>query len=268
MVGKHLTAATRPVFVTTTKNYFLSDRQEGTVSDMLDESWTPPAILVAVDLVILTLRATALQVLLVERGIEPFQGAQALPGGFLNNADEGLLAAAHRELSEEANLDGSRLHLEQLSAYGEPDRDPRGRIISVAYLAIAPGLPEPIAGTDAAGASWRPVDAVLSGRLKLAFDHQRIVADGVERARTKLEHSALATAFCDDIFTISDLQRVYEAVWGVSLDPRNFYRKVQGVPGFIVSAGSDRRTTKGRPARLFRAGPRTVLYPPLARPES
>lgn len=237
------------------------------VAVMSDESWSPPAVLIAVDLVILTLRASELHVLLVERGIEPYQGDQALPGGFLNNADEGLLAAAHRELNEEANLDGSRLHLEQLGAYGEPGRDPRGRIISVAYLAVAPGLPEPVAGTDAARASWKPVEGVLSGHLKLAFDHQQIVTDGVERARTKLEHSALATAFCGQTFTISELQQVYEAVWGVQLDPRNFYRKVQGVPGFIVSAGSNRRTTKGRPARLFRAGARTVLYPPLVRPE-
>ncbi|MBV8893052.1 MAG: NUDIX hydrolase, partial [Acidobacteria bacterium] len=107
----------------------------------------------------------------------------------------------------------------------------------------------------------------LSGRMRLAFDHQQIVADGVERARTKLEHSAFATAFCDETFTISELQQVYEAVWGIPLDPRNFYRKLQAVPRFIVPAGSGRRTTKGRPARLFRAGPQTVLYPPLVRPD-
>jgi 8-oxo-dGTP diphosphatase len=235
---------------------------------MPDESWSPPAVLIAVDLVILTLRASQLHVLLVERGIEPYQGDLALPGGFLNNAGEDILAAAHRELREEANLNASRLHLEQLGAYGAPGRDPRGRIISVAYLAIAPGLPEPVAGTDAASACWKPIEGVLSGRLKLAFDHQQILTNGVERARTKLEHSALATAFCDETFTISELQQVYEAVWGVQLDLRNFYRKVQAVPGFIVPAGSDRRTTKGRPARLFQAGPRTVLYPPLVRPES
>ncbi|GAA0528175.1 NUDIX hydrolase [Saccharopolyspora subtropica] len=204
----------------------------------------------------------------MERGVEPYEGDPALPGGFLNNVEEGILAAAHRELREEADLDASRLHLEQLGAYGEPGRDPRGRVVSVAYLAIAPGLPEPVAGTDAAGAFWTPVEEVLSGRLKLAFDHQQIVADGVERARAKLEHSALAAAFCAETFTIAELQKVYEAVWGVQLDPRNFYRKVQGVPGFIVPAGAERRTTKGRPARLFRAGPRTVLHPPLVRPDT
>lgn len=234
---------------------------------MLEDTWSPPNVLLTVDLVLLTLRASTLHVLLVERGIEPFEGALALPGGFLNNAGEHILDAARRELREEANLDASQLHLEQLGTYGRPDRDPRGRIVSVAYLAIAPGLPEPIAGTDAARASWRPADDVLSGRLSVAFDHHQIVADGIERARTKLEHSALAAAFCNETFTISELQRVYEAVWGVRLDQRNFYRKVQAVHGFIVPAPSDRRITSGRPARLFRAGPRTVLHPPLVRPD-
>lgn len=235
---------------------------------MSDSSWSPPSVVIAVDLVILTLHAARLDILLVQRGVKPYRGALALPGGFLNNAGEGLLAAAHRELREEANLDGSRFHLEQLGAYGDPGRDPRGRIVSVPYLAIAPGLPEPVAGTDAADASWQPVDGVLSGRLALAFDHRRIAADGVERARTKLENTALATAFCGETFTIAELQQVYEAVWGVPLDPRNFYRKVQAVPDFIVPVGSGRRNTKGRPARLFRAGPRAVLHPPLVRPET
>lgn len=234
---------------------------------MSAEPWLPPSVLVAVDLVILTLRESTLQVLLVERGVEPYQGAQALPGGFLNNIDEDLLAAAYRELREEAALDAERLHLEQLGVYGAPGRDPRGRVISIAYLAIAPGLPEPAAGTDAADASWYPVEAALSGRPELAFDHHRILTDGVERARAKLEHSALATAFVDSTFTISELHQVYEAVWGIRLDPRNFYRKLQAVPGFIVPSGAERRTTGGRPARLFRAGPRTVLHPPLVRPD-
>ena len=234
---------------------------------MSEESWSPPAILLTVDLVILTLRGSVLHVLLVERGKEPFKGGQALPGGFLRTEGEDILEAARRELREEADLAGTRLHLEQLGTYGAPGRDPRARIVSVAYLAIAPGLPEPVAGTDAASASWRPVDDVLSGRLAVAFDHRRIIVDGVERARTKLEYSAIATAFCDETFTISELQRVYEAVWGVALDQRNFYRKVQAVSGFIVPAASERRVTKGRPARLFRAGPCTALYPPLVRPE-
>ena len=227
-----------------------------------------PPVLVAVDLVILTLRGSSFQVLLIERGNEPFRGSRALPGGFLKRVDEDLYDAALRELREETELDGDGLHIEQLGFYGKPDRDPRGRVVSVVYLAIAPGLPEPVAGTDAAEAAWISVEEIISGRIPLAFDHRQILNDAIERARTKLEHTPLATAFCAPTFTIADLQRVYEAVWGVELDPRNFYRKVQGVPGFIVSAGTERRATKGRPARLFRAGQATVLHPPITRPEN
>lgn len=235
--------------------------------ELEEDPWEPPLVLLAVDLVILTLRASTFHVLLIERGIEPFEGSWALPGGFLNNAAEGVFQAALRELKEEADLDGTQLHIEQLGAYGEPERDPRGRVVSVAYLAIAPGLPEPVAGTDASGAAWKPVEQVLSGRVPLAFDHRRIVLDAVERARTKLEHSPLATAFCGETFTIAQLRRVYETVWGVTLDERNFYRKVQRVQGFIEPVGTERRTGRGRPARMFRAGPAEVLHPPITRPE-
>jgi 8-oxo-dGTP diphosphatase len=231
-----------------------------------DEDWQPPSVLLTVDLVILTLRDASLHVLLVRRGVEPYAGMMALPGGFLRDETEPILTAARRELSEETGLDAGTLHLEQFGVYGDPGRDPRGRVVSVAYLAIMPRLPDPVAGTDAADARWMRADDVLAARLELAFDHQRIVADGVECARRKLEHSALATAFCGPIFTISELQQVYEVVWGIRLDPRNFYRKIQGTPDFVVPADVPRRAGAGRPARLFRAGPGTVLYPPMIRP--
>ncbi|MEU8386800.1 NUDIX domain-containing protein [Micromonospora sp. NPDC048842] len=233
---------------------------------MSDDRWVAPRVLLAVDLVILTLRGAVLQVLLIERGVEPDRGALALPGGFLGHNEEELLAAAHRELAEETGFAADRPHLEQLGVYGTPGRDPRGRVISVAYLAIAPALPEPVAGTDASSAYWRPVDESLAGDVRLAFDHRRILADGVERAREKLERTALATAFCGPTFTIADLRTVYEAVWGAPLDPRNFYRKVRSVDGFIVPVEATRRTDGGRPAQLFRPGPRTTLHPPMVRP--
>jgi 8-oxo-dGTP diphosphatase len=233
-----------------------------------DEEWQAPSVLLTVDLVILTLRDASLHVLLVQRGVEPYAGMMALPGGFLRDEAEPILTAARRELSEETGLDAGPLHLEEFGVYGDPGRDPRGRVVSVAHLAIMPRLPDPVAGTDAAGARWAPADDVLAGHLGLAFDHQRIVADGVERARRKLEHSALATAFCGPAFTISELQQVYEAVWGIRLDPRNFYRKIQGTRDFVVPAGLPRRPSAGRPARLFRAGPGTALYPPMIRPAS
>src|SRR4051794_28794058 len=123
---------------------------------MPEPMWEPPAVLLAVDLVILTLRTQELHVLLVRRGVDPHLGEYALPGGFLNHADEDLEVAARRELAEEADLGTATPHLEQLGAYGTPDRDPRERVVSVAYLAIAPGLPEPVAGSDASEATWQP----------------------------------------------------------------------------------------------------------------
>lgn len=233
-----------------------------------DDSWQPPTVLLTVDLVILTLRLGRLHVLLVERGVDPYRGAAALPGGFLRDAAEDITDAARRELAEEAEIYANQPHLEQYGVYGNPGRDPRGRVVSVAYLAISPGLPEPVAGTDAAAARWVPVDDVLSVAVPLAFDHQRIVADGVERARSKLEHSSLATAFCGPVFTLAELQQVYEAVWGVRLDPRNFYRKIQCTRDFVIAIGPTRKNGAGRPARLFRSGPGMVLYPPMLRSTS
>jgi 8-oxo-dGTP diphosphatase len=166
-------------------------------------------------------------------------------------------------LAEETALDDPAVHLEQLASYGDPRRDPRMRVVTVAYLALAPDLPVPVAGSDAAAARWRPVAGVEPRRL--AFDHCRILADGVERARFKLEYSPLATVFCPPEFTVADLRRVYEIVWGVSLDPRNFHRKVTGTPGFLAPAGRTTTRDGGRPAQLFRRGDASVLRPPMLR---
>ncbi|MFJ3712734.1 NUDIX hydrolase [Streptomyces sp. NPDC090053] len=251
-----------------------------------DPSAFPP-FAVTVDLVVLTVRRHALCALAVRRGEAPFQGRWALPGGFVKT-DEDLGAAAARELAEETGLSaldpstpapvpGSGAHLEQLGTYGDPDRDPRMRVVSVAHLALAPDLPAPRAGGDAHSARWAPVEVLLgqeSGIVgageppaPLAFDHARILADGVERARSKIEYSSLATAFCPQEFTVGELRRVYEAVWGVVLDPRNFHRKVTGTPGFLVPSGGTTTRQGGRPAQLFRAGTATLLNPPMLRPE-
>jgi 8-oxo-dGTP diphosphatase len=184
----------------------------------------------------------------------------ALPGGFLR-AGEDLREAAERELAEETGVDGRPLHLEQLAAYSAPDRDPRGRVVSVAFLAIAPDLPVPEAGSDARSASWKPVSKVAD----LAFDHTQILNDAVEGARARLEHTTLATAFCGDTFTIGDLRAVYEAVWGEPLDPRNFSRKVAHTEGFVEPTGARRAPETGRPAALYKRGPARTLYPPLLR---
>jgi 8-oxo-dGTP diphosphatase len=110
-----------------------------------------------------------------------------------------------------------------------------------------------------------PAAEVLADPDRLAFDHHRILADGVERARAKLEYSPLATAFCADEFTISELRGVYEAVWGTPLDPRNFHRKVTKTDGFVVPLGATTTRDGGRPAQLFQRGPATFLYPPINR---
>jgi 8-oxo-dGTP diphosphatase len=240
-----------------------------------DPSAYPP-FAVTVDLVVLTVRQHSLCALSVRRGEPPFQGRWALPGGFVR-ADEDLSQAAARELAEETGLHAQNgAHLEQLATYGDPQRDPRMRVVSVAHLVLAPDLPAPRAGGDAHSARWAPVETVLGEGLSpegsdetppLAFDHSKILADGVERARSKIEYSSLATAFCPAEFTVGELRRVYEAVWGVALDPRNFHRKVTGTVGFLVPTGGTTTRQGGRPAQLFRAGGATLLNPPMLRPE-
>ena len=229
-----------------------------------------PAVAVAVDLAVLTIRGDALCALVVRRGEDPFRGRRALPGGFVR-PDEDLDAAAARELAEETGVAGAQVtaHLEQLASYGAPDRDPRMRVVTVAYLALVPvaeTAAEPTAGGDAAAADWEPVAPLLAAPEGLAYDHGRILADAVERARGKLEYAPLATAFCPETFTVADLRRVYEIVWGARLDPRNFHRKVTGVEGFLTPTGATTAGERGRPAAVYRAGPARRLHPPMLRP--
>jgi 8-oxo-dGTP diphosphatase len=220
-------------------------------------------MLVTVDLTVLTIRDGALSALLIRRAATPYRGRWALPGGFVRD-DEDLPDAAARELLEETGLRGRAGHLEQLASYGAPRRDPRGRVVTIAYLALLPDPPAPVAGTDAASAAWHPISTVDS--LRLAFDHDRILADGVERARAKLEYTPLGAAFCPPEFTVAQLREVYEAVWGRRLDPRNFHRKATTTPGFVVPTGRSTTGERGRPAQLYRRGAATLLYPPMLRP--
>ncbi len=212
---------------------------------------------------ILTIRDGRLHVLLVERANDPFQGRLALPGGFLRGA-ESLNETAARELAEETGLAPETLHLEQVGVYSEPDRDPRSpRVITCAYLAIAPDLPIPRAGSDARAARWVPLDEACP----LAFDHDLILADAVEQARDKLRFTTIATAFCQEEFTIGELHAVYEAVWGTTLDRANFHRKVTDADGFVEPTGGKRPSGTGRPAILYRAGGAASLVPPMTRPQ-
>lgn len=245
-------------------------------------------VAVTVDVVALTLRHDRLHVLLVRRAGPPYQGFWALPGGFVRAGKEDLDQAAARELAEETGVDTAalrRVHLEQLGSYGAPARDPRMHVVSVAYLAFAPDLPDPQAGTDAAAAAWVPLGGTdpaagphrggPSSRTgpaghPLAFDHAVILAEALDRARSKLEYTPLATAFLGPEFTISELRSVYEEIWGEKLHAGNFHRKVLSVPGFVESTGETaaRAGSKGGPrARLYRTGDARLLHPALLRPD-
>ncbi|MEU6219801.1 NUDIX domain-containing protein [Streptomyces sp. NPDC047022] len=219
---------------------------------------------VTVDLAVLTIRGGTLQALLIERGQEPYAGQWALPGGFVR-PKESAEDAARRELAEETGLgDVTGLHLEQLRTYSDPGRDPRMRVVSVAFAALLPDAPEPHGGGDAAQARWLPYDSAGP----LAFDHDRILADAHDRVGAKLEYTCLATAFCPPEFTLGELQEVYETVWGTALDRPNFRRKVLATPGFVEPVPGASRLTggRGKPAAVYRAGGATALHPPLLRP--
>lgn len=222
-----------------------------------------PVFYVTVDIVVLTVRDGALCALVVERGERPYRGRWALPGGFVE-PEEDLEAAAVRELGEETAVSTGVVRLEQLAAFGAPKRDPRHRVVSVAWLAIVPYGPEPTAGSDAAAAAWKPVDYLLR-RGRLAFDHKDILGVAVERARAKLENSDLALDFVPEEFTVAELREVYEVMWGSELDAGNFHRKVTKAPGFLESTGKSVQRGPGRPAELFRRGGADELYPPLSR---
>lgn len=225
-----------------------------------------------VDIVLLAVRQGRLSVLLIERGGEPHAGDWALPGGFVDPGED-TEAAAMRELAEETGLAQlpEGIHLEQLRTYGRPGRDPRGRTVSVAYLGLVPDQPSVTAGDDAADARFWPIeDLVGEDAPRLAFDHDEILRDGVERARSKLEYTSCALAFVQEPFTFADLRRVYEAVWGVQLDHSNFRKKVLDTEGFVESLGREAPREKGgpggRPADLYRRGHTFWLERAIIRP--
>ena len=213
-----------------------------------------PAFAVTVDVVILTMSEGMLHALLVCRGEAPFEGMWAIPGGF-KRPGETLDEAAKRELGEETGVDAATL-LTQFGAYGDPERDPRMNVVTVAYLAVLRDVGAVVGGSDAAAAALLPVSDVLNGKIDLAFDHLQIVRDAIERVRVELEVTGVATAFVGSTFTLAELRGVYEAVWGVELDAANFRRSIVAEDGWVIPTG--RRTQPGpaggRPAELYRAG--------------
>jgi 8-oxo-dGTP diphosphatase len=216
------------------------------------------AFALTVDLAIFTIRAGAFCVLLVQRGTEPHRGLWALPGGFVQ-PDESVEAATWRGLSAETGLPRFPGHLEQLRTYGDVARDPRMRVVSVAHVAFAPDLPDPTAGTGNEAARWWPVDEAPA----LAFDHGAILSDAIERVRSKLEYTTLATRFVTEPFSLADLYLVYRAVWGVAPDLPTFRRKVLSTNGFVRPAGV--APDEASPTLLYRRGDAELLQPAMLR---
>lgn len=203
-----------------------------------------PRPAVTADIVIFTIRDESLQVLLVRRRQGPFGGMWALPGGFVRE-DESLEDAARRELEEETGV--RDVYLEQLYTFGELGRDPRMRVISVVYYALIESAGRTVqGGTDAAEAAWHRCSALPP----LAFDHGRILAYAQQRLRYKLEYAPVAFQLLPRRFTLTELQRVYEAILGRALDKRNFRRKVLAL-GLLRETDEVRRDGAHRPARLF-----------------
>lgn len=228
-----------------------------------------PSVAVTVDICIFTIIDNKLSLLLVKRGGHPEKGKWALPGGFIN-INESLDKAAQRELFEETGLTVDDGYLEQLKTYGNPDRDRRGYVTSVAYVALIPHIDAPIAGDDATQAEFFPIDKILSNTMDIAFDHKTIITDGLSRVRSKIEYFPIAHKFLDnEKFTLSELRNVYEIVWGKPLIPSNFRRKILSVPNLLITVG-DKRTSDisgGRTSELFTAGQATEIFPPLRQPE-
>jgi 8-oxo-dGTP diphosphatase len=198
---------------------------------------------ITVDIVIFTIQSGELKVLLVKRAAPPFQAQYAIPGGFVHE-QESLEDAALRELREETGV--ADVYLEQLYSFGDPDRDPRGRVITVAYYALISADHSLRAGTDAAEANWWPFDRLP----QLAFDHRKILDYAIERLRNKLEYTTVGFQLLPEKFTMTELQEVYEAILGKKLDKRNFRRKLALLK--ILKPLREYRHGGQRPAQLHK----------------
>lgn len=204
-----------------------------------------PRAALTVDCVVFGFDESELKVLLIERALEPFKGSWALPGGFVH-VDETIDEAARRELAEEAGL--ANVFLEQLYTFGAVDRDPRERVVSVAYFALVKLSDyNARAAADAADARWFPVSEVP----KLAFDHAEILATALDRLKSKVRYQPIGFELLPPKFTLSQLQHLYEAVLGTELDKRNFRKKVLSF-GLLVPLKETRMVGRHRPAQLFR----------------
>ncbi|MDH5324274.1 MAG: NUDIX hydrolase [Gammaproteobacteria bacterium] len=208
-------------------------------------SYQYPHPAVTTDIVVFTIRESQLKLLLIKRKTTPFKGKWALPGGFVA-IDEDIAECAKRELAEETGVSG--VYLEQLYTFGKPKRDPRERVISIAYFALIPSdRIELKAATDAEAAEWFALQEIPD----LAFDHKDIVRKAKKRLVAKLDYSTIAFQFMPPSFTLSELQKVYEIILQEDLDKRNFRKWVLAMEN-IEETGEERRDGAHRPARLYR----------------
>ena len=208
-------------------------------------SYPYPHPAVTTDVAIFTIRNDELKVLLIKRALPPHKNEWALPGGFVN-LEESLEEGARRELQEETGVSG--VYLEQLYTFGRPDRDPRERVITVAYYALIPSDKiELRAASDAEGVSWFGMKELPN----LAFDHEDILAMAHQRLVAKLDYSTIAFQFMPGVFTLSELQKVYELISREPVDKRNFRKRILGL-NLIKETGKERKTGAHRPAKLYR----------------
>jgi 8-oxo-dGTP diphosphatase len=215
-------------------------------------SYEYPHPAVTVDIVIFTIRDNKLKLLLIRRAYKPYQGKWALPGGFIN-MDEDLDAAARRELEEETGVSG--VYLEQLYTFGAPKRDPRERVITVAYYALIPSEEIQLkAASDAEAVGWFGMDELP----ELAFDHSDILKLAHERLVAKLDYSTIALQFLPKAFTLNEVQSIYEIIYQDEVDKRNFRKWILGLDQ-LVETGEMSKGAAHRPAKLYKAkNPNTV----------
>lgn len=211
---------------------------------------------VTVDIIIFTIEDNKLKTLLIKRKSPPFKGKWALPGGFLKK-DEDIYNAASRELREETNVRG--VYLEQLYTFGKPKRDPRGRVVTVAYFALVPRqLMKIKAADDAADARLFSVADLPT----LAFDHKKILNYALYRIRSKIQYTNVIWSLLPKKFTLTEIQKIYEIIWSRRVDKRNFRKKLLSL-GLLKSTKETLVGLRQRPAELYNF--KTTKYVELKR---
>lgn len=216
-----------------------------------EEKYEHPAV--TVDVLLFTVLEDKLKLILVKRDLPPFKGSWALPGGFVR-IFESLEEAAKRELKEESNVDN--VYLEQLFTFGDINRDPRMRVITVTYLALADSTKWDL---KSSGDVTESQLFNVSDLPKLAFDHARIIDYGLKRLRSKLGYTNIVMGLLPEHFTLTQLQKVYEIILGTKLDKRNFRKKILST-NLLASTGKQSSGVAHRPAAMYRFAEKKLIF--------